>query len=66
MCLTDDNKVGFFKAAIDAARELQDAASYYNAVKPTIESKNSIVIGTDQPPCHASMLQDGAPIRVFL
>ncbi len=47
--MSDDNNVGFFKAAIEAAGELQDAASYYRAVKPTIERKNSIGLGIDDP-----------------
>jgi hypothetical protein len=47
--LTDDNNVGFFKVAIEAGGELQDTASYYQAVKLTIKRKNSIGIGTDDP-----------------
>ena len=48
--LTDDNNVGFFKTAIEAGGELQDAPSYYEAVKPTIERENVIGLGTDDPP----------------
>ena len=66
MCLTDDNNVGFFKAAIEAAGELQDAVSYYNAVKPTIERKNSIGLGTDDPPVMRACRKMVRPFVYFL
>ena len=47
--MADDNNVGFFKAAIESGGELQDAASYYQAVKPAIERENSIGLGTNDP-----------------
>ncbi len=48
--MADENNVGFFKGAIEAGGELQDAASYYQAVKPAIERENSVGLGTDDPP----------------
>ena len=46
----DDNNIGFFKAAIEANGEMQDAESYYRAIKPTVERENAIGLGTDDPP----------------
>ncbi len=48
--ITDDNNIGFFKTAIEAGGELQDAESYFQAVKSTLARPNSIGLGTDDPP----------------
>jgi len=47
---TDENNIGFFKTAVEANGELQNAESYFQAIKPTIERHNSIGLGTDDPP----------------
>jgi hypothetical protein len=45
----DDNNIGFFKVAVETGGELQNAESYYQAVKSTVERENSIGLGTDDP-----------------
>jgi hypothetical protein len=50
LCFVDDNNVAFFKVAVEAGGELQDAESYYQAVKSTVERENAIGLGTDDPP----------------
>ena len=45
-----DNNVGFFNTAHEAGGELQDAESYYRAIKDTVERVNTIGLGTDDPP----------------
>jgi len=48
--LADDSNVGFLKTTIEIGGELQDAPSYYETVKPTIELENVTCLGTDDPP----------------
>jgi hypothetical protein len=50
LCSIDDNNVGFFKTSVEAGGELQDASSYYQAVKSAVERENAIGLGTDDPP----------------
>jgi hypothetical protein len=45
----DDNNIGFFKAAVEAGGELQNAESYFQAFISTVERENSIGLGTDDP-----------------
>jgi len=47
--MVDDYNIGFFKTTIEAGGELQDAESYYQAIKPTLARPNSIGFGTDYP-----------------
>jgi hypothetical protein len=49
LCYTDDNPIGLFEASIEATKELQDAQSYYKAIKPTVERENAIGLGTYDP-----------------
>jgi hypothetical protein len=61
--LIDDNNVGFFKLAAEAGGELQDAESYFQAVKSTMEREKSIGLGTDD---HLVMRACRKKVRLFI